>query len=216
MPQGHDAVVHIHDPPDKPLFINHVLIGIDLFAQDLTHQQTMGQMMQGIGAHLLGFHLGDLIPEGTGHFEVAPGQLLDVRYQLIVVVILRLDATGPRLEAHVDVLGHQNKTSLRLTGLHGHHIVDDAVIVQVIRQWRPVVVRLGHQHRQRALGDRLRPPGDGDTRFHLCRGGTAQHPVDLANGRTAVCRRMGFAALQLVQLLQHRHGNHHPVFLKIE
>ncbi len=71
---------------------------------------------------------------------VAVGQQGHVIDQLVGAVVLGVDATGARLEAHVDVFGDQHHRFLRIAGVQINQLVDDFVVVQVLGQNQ---VRLG-------------------------------------------------------------------------
>ncbi len=212
--QRDHAALDTENAADEAVLIEYVLVGIHFLAEDIAHHQAVGQPVQGFRAHLLGVHLGDLIPERTGHFEVAARELLDVRHQLVVVVVLRIDAAGARLEAHVDVLCHQHVAGVRVGHLHGHHVIDDAVVVEVVGQRGAAGAAARHQHGERALG--VVAPADGDARFHFRRRRLAQHPVDLANGGAAIRGGVRLAGFQAVQFLQYGHRNRHPVLFEIK
>ena len=72
-------------------------------------------------------------------------------------------------------------------------IVDNAIVIQMLRQQWPLVILLlpGHQHGQAAI--RALRPADWHTSLHLFRRSIAQHFVNQPNRRPTICSDVGFA-----------------------
>ncbi|MCY1532715.1 hypothetical protein D9M68_680010 [compost metagenome] len=160
-------------------------------------------------------HLAHAVPERARHVVVATGQQGDVIHQLVGVVVLRVDPAGPRLQAHVDVLGHQHHGHARLAALQLHQLVDDLVVVEVFRQPGDGGCALAHEDREKTAGAALLSL-DGYAVLHFLGGGAAEDLVDVTDGLPAFGSDALLAGLELVQFLQHGHRNGHVVFLEVE
>ncbi|MCY1298313.1 hypothetical protein D9M70_477960 [compost metagenome] len=164
---------------------------------------------------LAGLHGADAVPERAVEGVVAVGQQRDVVDQLVGVVVLGLDAAGARLQAHVDVLGHQDHGVTGLAGLQLDQLVDDLVVVEVFRQPGDRLGALAHEDRQEAAAA-AGVARDRHAVLDLVGRCAAEDLVDQADGLPAFGRDALLAALQLVQLLQHRHRDGDVVLLEVE
>ena len=135
--------------------------------------------------------------------------------QLVGVVILGIDATGARFEAHVDVFGDQHHVETGATGLQLDQLVDNLVVVEVFRQPGDRGGALAHQNRQIPTGPAL-VTLNGNAVFHFLRVGAAENFVDKTDGLAALGGHALFAGFKLVQFLQYGHGNRNVVLLKIQ
>src|SRR5690606_20408262 len=137
----------------------------------------------GAAALLTGFHLADQLPERARHAVITPGQHADIIDQLVGLVILGSDATGTRLEAHVDVLADQHHRQLGAPAADVHQLIDDPVVIEMLRQPTGYLV-LAHQDRKAATGATFATL-DGYALLDLLRRGFAEHLVDQADRLSA-------------------------------
>src|SRR3546814_10073934 len=103
---------------------------------DVYRGKVVGQLhaVPGAPMPLMGLDLAHAIPERAADAVIAGGKLADVIDQLIGMVILRRYATGTRLQAHVDVLGHQHHRQAGTLSAQLDHLIDDLVVVQILRR----------------------------------------------------------------------------------
>ncbi len=198
------------DPADEALFVDDELV-------DVHRRQVVGELhaMPGTAVVLAGLDLAHAVPERAGEGMVAARQQGHVVDQLVGVVVLRVHPAGARLQAHVDVLGHQHHAHAAVAALQLDQLVDDLVVVEVLRQPGDGLGTLAHEDRQAAAGAVLatldRYPSS------TCSG--------VASPSTWSIRRMSLAALggdgvlsglQLVQLFEHRHRDRDAVFPEVQ
>ncbi len=163
---------------------------------------------------LMGFHLAHTIPERTGDAVIARRKLSDVVDQLVGMVILRRHATGPRLQAHVDVLRDEYHRHPGALFAQLDHLIDDLVVVQVLWQ-RAGFTALAHQNRKAAARPAFAAL-DRHTQLDFLGRGIAQQPVDQTNRLAALGGHAVLTGLELIELLQHGHGYRDLVLLEIQ
>ncbi|MCY1419447.1 hypothetical protein D9M71_350370 [compost metagenome] len=146
---------------------------------------------------------------------VALGQQGHVIDQLVGAVVLGRNATGARLQAHVDVFGDQHHVQVGAPGPYFEQLVDDDVVVEVFRQQLVRLVARGHQDGQEALGPALATL-DWHALFNVSWRGIAQGLVDQADGLATFSGDGVLSGLEFVELLQHRHRYGDVVLLEIE
>ena len=95
MQDGHHALLDRANPANKPLLINQVLVRKNFLTENFTDQQAVGNAVHGIAAFLNRLDLINPVPETAFNIEVTTGHLTNVAEQLIGVVILGINTTGP-------------------------------------------------------------------------------------------------------------------------
>ncbi|MNN06958.1 hypothetical protein D3C81_1197670 [compost metagenome] len=198
------------DPADEALLVDDELV-------DVHRRQVVGELhaVPGAAVVLAGLHGADAVPERAAQRVVAARQQVDVVDQLVGVVVLRRHPAGARLQAHVDVLGHQHHTLGVVATLQLHQLVDDAVVVEVFGQPGDRLGTLAHQDRQTTAGPALASL-DRNPLLHFLRRGFAQHLVDQANRLAAFGGYGVLSGLELVQFLQHGHRDGDVVLLEVQ
>ena len=129
------------DPADKTLLVDNEFI-------DVHRWQIVDQLhlVPGTPMVLTGFDIFHTVPERAVHVVITIGQQRNVVHQLVGAVVLGCDATGPGLEAHVDVFGDQHHGQLGLARMQVDQLVDDDVVVQVFGQDDVRFGALAHQN----------------------------------------------------------------------
>lgn len=198
------------DPADEALFVDDELV-------DVHRRQVVGELhaMPGTAVVLAGLDLAHAVPERAGEGMVAARQQGHVVDQLVGVVVLRVHPAGARLQAHVDVLGHQHHAHAAVAALQLDQLVDDLVVVEVLRQPGNGLGTLAHEDRQAAAGAVLATL-DRYPSLDLLGRGLAEYLVDQADGLAALGGDGVLSGLQLVQLFEHRHRDRDAVFLEVQ
>ncbi|MNZ50663.1 hypothetical protein D3C78_684570 [compost metagenome] len=198
------------DPAYEALFIDDELV-------DVNRRQIVDQLhaVPGAATLLAGIDLAHPVPERAGDRMVALGQQGHVIDQLVGAVVLGRDATGTRLQAHVDVFGDQHNVQVGAPGPYFEQLVDDDVVVEVFRQQLVRLVARGHQDGQEALGPALATL-DRHALLDIAGRGVTKCLVDQANGLAAFGGDGLFAGLELVEFLQHRHRDGDMVLLEVQ
>jgi hypothetical protein len=157
-----------------------------------------------------------VVPEVRRQLARAGIEQVGVLEHLVVEIILHRQAQGPGLDAHVDVLGHQDHLAPGIALLQVDHHADDVIVGLADRQVRGNVAvdRLGLQ--EKAPGDVVRlvaPEWNpfGDRPF-----GVADDVVEKPARLARVARDLGDAALVVVELLQRHDRQEHVVLLEPE
>ena len=178
--------------------------------------------VQGAIALAQGVDLGDPGPEVTLHVLVTAGQQIDIIQHPIAAIVLHVhQARTLGLDPHVDVLGHQADEGAGVLRLQAQGHVDDAVVVGLVLGRVEIgnvagiaeqLVRVDGEGAQRPFQVTAR---DGYPFLNLPGRGSVDHLVDDLD------RYPGLAAdgllvpvLDVIQLLQHGHGDHDVVFIE--
>ncbi|MNF74684.1 hypothetical protein D3C84_567230 [compost metagenome] len=198
------------DPADEALFVDDELV-------DVHRRQVVDQLhpVPGAAVILTGLDLAHPIPEGTAHAVITLGQQRHIVDQLVGVVVLRIDPAGARLQAHVDVLGHQHHGHVRAPCFQLDQLIDDLVVVEVLRQPGDGRGTFSHENREKTTRPALLAL-DRDTMLHFLGRGATEDLIDQANGLPALGSDALLAGFQLVQLLQNGHRDGDVVFLEIQ
>jgi len=181
---------------------------------------TEGALQAVIGAPFLlaRFHaLAVLVPEIRGQFPDPGIEQVRVFQHLVVEVVLRRQAQGTGLDAHVDVFRHQDHGTLGIAALevddHGQDLVVVLGLGQGRGQFRINGLRL---QEQAATGQLVGRPLQGNALLDVV---VFQVGQDLVQGPAALPGVTGdfrHAFFVVVQLLQGHDGEKDIVFLKAE
>ena len=164
------------------------------------------------------------LPEIRRQRGHAGEQQVGVLDRAVVVVILRVDAEDRRLDAQVDVLGHERDARAGQLDLQRERIAEQGVVDAVAVAGERVGKSGGkppglevEPARRRLLAVVPRAPGRQlEPLVDLCLGGVrhqlVEEPADLAH----VPRRFREAFLARVELLEHAHRQVDVVFLEAE
>mmetsp|Transcript_6769 Transcript_6769/g.28486 ORF Transcript_6769/g.28486 Transcript_6769/m.28486 type:complete len:567 (-) Transcript_6769:681-2381(-) len=191
-----------------------------LIDQQRRDQRTADAVERG-AALLPAFHgLAMALPEIGRQGLDAGVEQVGVFQRLVVAVVLRRQAQGAGLDAHVDVLGHQHDLAARVVRLQCLNDAEDLVVRLALRQalGQGRVDQLGLEE-ELALG--LTVPGAGQRQAlgHLLDAAALEaggELVELAADLADVAGDLGHALLVPVQLLQRDHGQEDIVFLEAE
>ena len=156
------------------------------------------------------------VPEVRRQFAHAGVEEVDILQHLVVEIVLGGEPQRTRLDAHVDVFGHQDDLPLRLLPLQGHHHADDVIVrlAQGERLGKRAVQRLGLQE-QLARGGIRRVALERDARVDLA-GDAADDFVEVAARLARVARDFRQAFLVAVEFLQRHDRQEHVVLLEAE
>nr|ABQ58822.1 Alg8 [Vibrio sp. QY102] len=164
---------------------------------------------------LTGVDLAHTIPERAGHVVIPLRQQRDIIDQLVSVIVLGVDTASARLQAHVDVLGHQHHGEAGVARLQLHQLVDDLVVVEVFRQPGHRRCTFTHKDGKTTTGAALAAL-DGYPVLDVLRFGTGENLIDQADGLATFGGNAMLAGFQFVEFLQHRHRDGDVVFFEVE
>jgi hypothetical protein len=173
--------------------------------------------VEGAAVLLPGLHvLAVGLPEVGRQLARAGVQQVGVLQHLVVVVVLRVQAEGAGLDAHVDVLGDQDHRALRMLVDEVHHDADDLVVGLGGGQGRRqgAVDRLGLQEQAAGGqfgGRRLQRDALLDAVLEA-----ADDAVEHAAGLAGVPRHLRHALLVVVEFLERHHRHEDVVLLEAE
>ena len=187
----------------------------EFVGQQARHQRALDAVV-GDAVGLPGFHaLAVAVPEIGWQFAQAGVEQVGVFQDLVVEVVLGGQAQRTRLDAHVDVLGHQNDLPLGVVARKKEHHAENLVVDLA-----------GGQVDRDVAGDRLglqvEPAGGGVVAVRRERYAVldavelADDLVDEAAGLARVARDFGHAFLVLVEFFQSGDGDVDVVLFEAE
>ncbi|ENO78878.1 dehydrogenase [Thauera sp. 63] len=208
--EQHVAAVPLLDPGLKRVV---AAAFVDELVDQHLGRQWPGYAVIGVAFFLPRLHaLAVRVPEIGRQFARAGVQQVAVLEHLVVEVVLRGQPEGAGLDAHVDVLGHQDDFAVRVTLGQVHDDRQDLVVAACGRQG-------GRQRDVDRFGLQEQPPGRQAARWLLEADArvdaferAADDLVEQATGLARVARNLGRALLVVVQFLQ-RHDRHEQVVL---
>ena len=188
----------------------------ELVDQEAGHQRPV-HAVEGAPGLLPRFHLLAVrVPEVGRQLAHAGVEQVGVLQHLVVEVVLGRQRQRTRLDAHVDVLGHQDHLAARVGFLqmadHGEDLVVGLAAGQ--RRGQLAVDRLGLQ--EQAAGRllvALRRQRDAIVDVGLA---VVEQTIEEAADLTRVARDLRHALLVVVQLLERGHGQEDVVLLEAE
>ena len=156
------------------------------------------------------------LPEFLGQRTRAGVQEIGVFQHLVVEIIFGGESERTRLDAHVDIFGHQNDLALGLLLLQVLNHADDLIVSLAAGQarWKFANYGFGLQ-KQAAIGIFIAMRGQGDAFCNISRR-VAQQLIEIATRLARIARDFGHAFLVIVELFKRGHRNEKIVFLEAE
>ncbi|EOA05532.1 dehydrogenase [Herbaspirillum frisingense GSF30] len=158
-----------------------------------------------------------LVPEVVRQLLDARVQQVGIFQHVVVEVVFGGQANGTRLQAHVDVLGHQHHRTLRILLVqrpdHAQDLVVGLALGQTFRQGG--ILQLGLEV-QAALGILVAQLGERNAQVDGILGDVGHQRIQRTRDLARIAGDFGHALLVVVQLLQRHHGQVDVVFLEAE
>ena len=162
------------------------------------------------------------LPEIGRQRRDAGEQQVGILDRAVVEVVLRVDAEDRRLDAQVDVLGHQRDAHRRHLHLQRQRVAEQRVVDALAGQRVRQPGRQAAGLEEEPAGGRLlaviagAPGRQLEAAVDLVLGGVRHQLVEEAADLAHVARRFGQALLAGVELLQHPHRHEDVVLLEAE